>query len=486
MLFNSYIFVFVFLPAALLGYFLLNRTKKYTLANCFLVGMSLWFYGYFNYSYLPIICVSITANYCLSKLIQSEKAGGMFRKILLTVGLALNIGSIFYFKYYDFFIENVNAVFRSGFTLKHLVLPLGISFFTFQQVSYVIDSYRGETKDYGFAEYALFVSFFPQLIAGPIVLHDEILPQLRDASKRSFNTENAAHGLYFFAIGLFKKVILADTFSAAVTAGYADVSVITSAEAWLVSVCYTLQIYFDFSGYSDMAIGLGKMFNIDLPQNFDSPYMSTSITEFWGRWHMTLTRFLRKYVYFPLGGSKKGTARTYLNIMIVFLVSGLWHGANWTFVIWGVLHGALNVLNRIFKKPWEKLNVVTRWAVNFVLINSLLVVFRSESMGHALGFLKSMFSMHGGAVSSTILNAFSTPELYLLRELPLFGPLSYLITNFSLWFYLGAAFFIILNVKNCSRKEFRPTPINGAVTCICLFMSVMSFAGVSEFLYFNF
>ena len=189
MLFNSYIFVFVFLPAALLGYFLLNRAKKYTLANCFLVGMSLWFYGYFNYSYLPIICVSITANYCLSKLIQSEKAGAALRKILLAVGLALNIGSIFYFKYYDFFIENINAVFRSSFALKHLVLPLGISFFTFQQVSYVIDSYRGETKDYGFAEYALFVSFFPQLIAGPIVLHDEILPQLRDASKRSFNTE---------------------------------------------------------------------------------------------------------------------------------------------------------------------------------------------------------------------------------------------------------------------------------------------------------
>lgn len=176
MLFNSYIFVFVFLPAALLGYFLLNRAKKYTLANCFLVGMSLWFYGYFNYSYLPIICVSITANYCLSKLIQSEKAGSALRKILLAVGLALNIGSIFYFKYYDFFIENINAVFRSGFALKHLVLPLGISFFTFQQVSYVIDSYHGETKDYGFAEYALFVSFFPQLIAGPIVLHDEILP----------------------------------------------------------------------------------------------------------------------------------------------------------------------------------------------------------------------------------------------------------------------------------------------------------------------
>ncbi len=486
MLFNSYIFVFVFLPAALLGYFLLNKAKKYTAANWFLAIMSLWFYGYFNYSYLAIICVSIVINYALSKLLQSEKASSTQRKILLAVGMILNIGSIFYFKYYDFFIENINAVFHSSFTLKHLVLPLGISFFTFQQVSFVVDSYHGETKDYGFCEYALFVSYFPQLIAGPIVLHDEILPQIRDASKKTINMENFAAGLYFFAIGLFKKVILADTFSAAVNAGYDGLSGITSAEAWIVSICYTFQIYFDFSGYSDMAIGLGKMFNFDLPQNFDSPYLSTSITEFWDRWHMTLTRFLRNYVYFPLGGNRKGKARTYLNIMIVFIFSGLWHGANWTFVIWGTLHGILSVLNRIFRKTWEKLHVVTRWTINFAVINALWVLFRSESIAHARWFLERMFSMQGGTVNADIFNSFATSELNLLRMLPVLGPLSYKITNFPFWFYFIGAFLIVLNVKNCSRKEFRPTLAKGIVTCVCLVMSVMSFAGVSEFLYFNF
>ena len=486
MLFNSYIFVFVFLPAALLGYFLLNRCKKYTLANCFLIVMSLWFYGYFNYSYLPIICVSILVNYSLSKLIQAEKTGAVLRKLLLAVGLAANIGSIFYFKYYDFFIENINAVFRTGFTLKHLVLPLGISFFTFQQVSYVIDSYRGETKEYGFAEYALFVSFFPQLIAGPIVLHNEILPQVRDVEKRRFDFNNASKGLFFFAIGLFKKVMLADALSAVVSAGYADIAGISSAEAWLVSVCYTFQIYFDFSGYSDMAIGLGKMFNIDIPQNFDSPYLSTSIVEFWDRWHMTLTRFLRNYVYFPLGGNRKGKLRTYLNIMIVFLISGLWHGANWTFVIWGALHGLFSVLNRLFKKQWEKLHIVTRWTLNFVLINALWVLFRSESLGHALYFLRNMFSMNGCAVNPEVIAAFPQEALYALSVLPVLKSLLWKIINFPMWFYLGISFFIVLNVKNCSRREFKLNFATAAVTCVCLVLSITSFAGVTEFLYFNF
>ncbi len=486
MLFNSYIFIFVFLPLALIGYFLLNRFGKYQAANAFLAAMSLWFYGYFNYSYLPIICLSIVINYALSKYIQADGISNALRKILLTVGLILNIGSIFYFKYYDFFIENVNSVFHCSFTLKNLVLPLGISFFTFQQISYVVDSYRGETKDYGFIEYALFVSFFPQLIAGPIVLHNEMLPQIRDTGKKSFNADNVYKGLYFFAIGLAKKVLLADALSAVVTEGYSDISAITSAEAWLVSICYTFQLYFDFSGYSDMAIGLGKMFNIDLPQNFDSPYLSTSILEFWERWHMTLTRFLRNYIYFPLGGSRKGKVRTYLNIMIVFLVSGIWHGANWTFILWGLLHGILNCLNRIFKTSWEKLHTVTRWTVNFILVNALWVIFRSESIGHALWFLKSMFSMKGGSIASVITDGFSTSLLFLIVKIPVIGAFFYSITNFHVWFYLAVCFIIVLNVKNCSRKDFRPSFGTSTVIFFCLVLSILNFSGVTEFLYFNF
>ena len=233
---------------------------------------------------------------------------------------------------------------------------MGISFFTFQQVSYLVDSYRTqETRDYGFIEYTLFVLFFPQLIAGPIVLHKEMIPQFRNEHNRIFNSENFSRGMYIFAIGLFKKVLIADTFSQAVAIGYNNVENLSSLEALLVSFSYTFQIYFDFSGYCDMAIGISSMFNINLPQNFNSPYKSTSIIDFWNRWHMSLTRFLREYVYFPLGGSRKGKVRTYVNVMIVFLVSGIWHGANWTFIVWGIMHGVAQCLNRMFKNIWAKL-----------------------------------------------------------------------------------------------------------------------------------
>ncbi len=265
-----------------------------------------------------------------------------------------NIAVIFYFKYYDFFLENVNILFNRSFELKNIVLPLGISFFTFQQVSYLVDSYKGETKDYAFDEYMLFVSYFPQLIAGPIVLHGEVIPQFRSRKRRKFIPQNFSKGMYIFALGLFKKIILADTLGTAVTYGFGTIDTPGSLEALIVSVSYTFQLYFDFSGYCDMAIGIGSMFNIELPQNYNSPYKATSITEFWDRWHMSLTRFLKSYIYIPLGGNRKGKLRTYLNIMIVYLASGIWHGANWTFVLWGRLQGLFSCLNRVFKNTWKK------------------------------------------------------------------------------------------------------------------------------------
>lgn len=486
MLFNSYIFMFVFLPLTLAGYFLINRFKKYTLANCFLIGMSLWFYGYFNYSYLLIICLSILVNFTLSRLIRSDGRSAAVKKALFIFGLLINTGSIFYFKYYDFFLDNLNRLFRTDFPLKNLLLPLGISFFTFQQISFLVDSYRGEIKDYRFDEYALFVVFFPQLIAGPIVLHDEMIPQFSDRTKRVFNCDNASHGLFCFAIGLAKKVIIADTLSSVVATGYSSLSDISSAEAWLTSICYTMQLYFDFSGYSDMAIGLGKMFNIELPQNFDSPYRSTSIAEFSGTWHMTLTRFLKTYIYYPLGGSRKGEGRTYLNIMIVYMVSGLWHGANWTFILWGILFGIMNCLDRLLGKRRKELHAVTRWTLFFLSSTILMVIFRSASLGEALWILKKMFSMSGGSIRPEMMEGLFIDFYRLIGFIPGVGALLGSISRFPVWVTLAVLFFLVLNVKNCSRIRFKPSAGTAAITVILLGVSTLLLSGVTEFLYFNF
>ncbi|MCR5216914.1 MAG: MBOAT family protein, partial [Lachnospiraceae bacterium] len=361
------------------------------MGKIWLIGMSLWFYGYNNPSYLPVILLSIVLNYGISKGIEKGAGAVVWGKLLLALGIAGNLGSIFYFKYYDFFLSNVNALFRQNFNYVNLVLPLGISFFTFQQISYLIDTYRGETKGYTFIDYALFVVFFPQLVAGPIVLHKEMIPQFQDASKKHLSADHMAKGLFIFSLGLFKKVILADTFGEAVDWAFDTAVDLSTLEAFAVSLFYTFQLYFDFSGYCDMAVGIGQFFQIHLPQNFNSPYKATSIVDFWSRWHMTLTRFLRSYVYFPLGGSKKGAVRTYLNIMIVFLVSGLWHGANWTFVLWGLLHGLFQCLTRLGKRWWDKLFVGLRWLITFLFVDITWILFRANDVKQAWLYIKHLF-----------------------------------------------------------------------------------------------
>ena len=291
----------------------------------------MWFYGFYNPKHLVIILSSLFVNYITALLINRSKEKNT-KKGVLILGIFINIGLIFYFKYYNFFVENVNVLFRSNYEIHRIALPLGISYFTFQQIAYLVDSYRGETENYNFLEYMSFVLFFPQISSGPIVRHKELIPQFRDREKKKVSYENLSLGIFIFSCGLVKKVLIADTFGKAASWGFSNIELLSSMDALLVSLCYTFQLYFDFSGYSDMAIGISRMMNIELPQNFNSPYKATSIIDFWDRWHMSLTRFLREYVYFPLGGSRKGKMRTYLNIMVVFLVSGIWHGANWTFV----------------------------------------------------------------------------------------------------------------------------------------------------------
>lgn len=487
MLFNSYYFIFLFLPIALTGYYILNYVNQYRAANVFLIGMSLWFYGYFHVSYLLIICGSITANFFLARMMEHFFEKPSLKKCILVLGICSNTAVIFYFKYYNFFLENINALFKQSFELKKILLPLGISFFTFQQLSYLVDSYRGETKGYTFDEYALFVSFFPQLIAGPIVLHSETIPQFRKPENRRIIYSNFSKGMYIFSLGLFKKVIIADTFSKAVDFGFSAISTLNTPEAFLVSLCYTFQLYFDFSGYCDMAVGIGNMFNIKLPENFNSPYKALSITEFWERWHMSLTRFLRTYIYIPLGGNRKGKIRTYVNIMIVYLVSGIWHGANWTFIIWGILHGLLNCLNRVFHKKWSKLCKPIRWFATFLTVNFLWIIFRAENISAAKAFFKRLLAFNGFRLRKELTDCFRLVEFtFLEKRISVLQYVSTQITGFYLWLFLSAAFIIVLLFKNSGETEFKPTIGKSLLTVLCMLWSVLSLSGISVFLYFNF
>lgn len=485
MLFNSYIFVLLFLPLALTGYFLCNK-KSYTLGKAFLLAMSLWFYAYFNIRYLPIILASILLNYGVSRrLILSHNQKG--KRLFLLLALLANFGALFYFKYYDFFIENINAVFHSNFTLKHLVLPLGISFFTFQQVSYVIDSYRGEVPLYNMLDYALFVTYFPQLIAGPIVTHDEIVPQFADTSKKRLQADNFAKGIYAFAFGLAKKVLVADTFGGAVEWGYANLEGLNASNAILLMLFYTIQIYFDFSGYCDMATGMGKMFNIDIAQNFNSPYRALDIMDFWKRWHMTLTRFFTKYVYIPLGGSHKGTLRTCLNTLIVFTLSGLWHGSNWTFLFWGLLHGVASVLNRLCKKQFDGWHPAFRWLLTFAFINIAWVYFRADSIAQGTMLLKQAASLDFGPLSSDLAGAFMSQRITAgLTRVGLSN--SAALPPYAMIAFLLLALFAALSMKNTNERieAFAPTKRRGLVAVGLLTCSILFFSGVSVFLYFNF
>ena len=477
MLFNSYVFMLAFLPLTLIIYFLLGRLpERIQLNKLFLVLASFLFYGYNNPSYVPIIVISILANYALSQMmLRSEKK--VIRLPLMLLGLALNLGVLFYFKYHDFFATNMNAFFGTNFALYRLALPLGISFFTFQQLSYVIDSYRRAVPRYNILDYALFVTFFPQLVAGPIVLHSEIVPQFADPKNRHFNFENFAPGLYAFALGLFKKVIVADTFGIAVEAGFANAATLNTAEAWFIAIGYTLQLYFDFSGYCDVATGVGLMFNIKIPLNFNSPYKSMNIREFWQRWHITLSRFLTTYIYFPLGGNRKGTVRTYINLMIVFLASGLWHGAGWLFLLWGLMHGAASVLYRIFRKQYDSLHPALQWIMTFGFVVIAWVFFRATALSDALAIVKSMFMMNFGPIRDSITSAFALPGG--------FRP-GYNAIFMMVWYALSM--FACLGMRNTYEKtmDFKPTLYHAFQTVILILYVTLCLSNVSVFLYFNF
>ncbi|MCH5250250.1 MAG: MBOAT family protein [Lachnospiraceae bacterium] len=483
MLFNSYYFILLFLPITWCIYFGLNALKKYKLAQVSLVAASLFFYGYYNWYYLSIICVSIIVNYGIAKVIGRENY--KHRKSILTLGLAFNIGLLLYFKYTNFFIDNINAIFHTDFFVRQILLPLGISFYTFQQIGFLVDVYREETENLQleFLDYAEFVSFFPQLVAGPIV-SKELIYQIKDLSNRKVNFDNMAGGLMLFAIGLFKKVILADTFARAVNWGFSNISGMNSVDAVIVMLSYTFQIYFDFSGYSDMALGLAGMFNFKLPLNFNAPYQSYDILEFWQRWHMTLTSFLQKYIYIPLGGNRKGKVRTYVNVLAVFLISGFWHGANWTFVVWGMLHGVASVLNRTFKKQWDKLHRAFRWICTFVFINLTWLVFRADTLSQAKEMIAKIFAGEMGRVSKVLAAKYSLMETEILNYILL---QNYALSQtYMIYVFIIVSTMIVVCVRPFCMKKFSPNIRNFLGIMFIIVWSVLSLAGESDFIYFGF
>ena len=292
------------------------------------------------------------------------------KKAILIVAIAANLALLGYFKYSDFLIDNLNFAFNLHIHSLNLLLPLAISFFTFQQIAYLVDSYSGgSTKEYNFLNYCLFVTFFPQLIAGPIVHHKEVMPQFGNLKSKVPNYKNIALGIFVFSLGLFKKVLIADTFAVWASNGFDKAEILSLIEAWVTSLSYTFQLYFDFSGYCDMAIGAALLFNIKLPINFNSPYKASDIQDFWRRWHITLSRFLRDYVYIPLGGNRKGRARTYLNLILTFIIGGIWHGAGWTFIFWGFLHGLALMIHRFWHNLGFRMNKVLAWFITFNFVN---------------------------------------------------------------------------------------------------------------------
>ena len=389
MLFNSFEFIFIFLPIVVGVYFLLNHGGKYVLAKQWLLFASIFFYGWWNPKYVFLILLSIGGNYLLFLWLEKTSRQVM-RKAIMLFGVSMNLAILSYYKYADFFITNVNVLTGLEFNLLHIILPLGISFFTFQQVAFIVDSYKNVVKEIAFFDYALFVTFFPQLVAGPIVHHGEMMSQFKNISNSQISYANLSKGIFVFNMGLAKKVILADTFGKIANNGYANVDLLNSFESWVTSLFYSVQLYFDFSGYSDMAIGIGLMFNIVLPNNFWSPYKSSSIKEFWRRWHMTLSRFLRDYIYIPLGGNRSRDFRTRTNLILTFLIGGIWHGAGWTFVFWGFLHGLGLVIHSFFQKlSWA----MPKWmgvVITFLFINITWVFFRATSWQDAITLISRM------------------------------------------------------------------------------------------------
>ena len=506
MLFNSYLFLFVFLPVTCAGFFVIGRCSRPVAAG-WLALASLAFYAWWDIRFVPILIGSVLWNFAAGLVILHLRRRGQIRMSLvaLAVGVGTDLAVLGYFKYVNFFIEMANNALGTTLSPLAVILPLGISFFTFTQIAFLVDTVRTEVEEYNFVHYVLFVTYFPHLIAGPILHHREMMPQFADRRTYAPSFDGFAVGIAYFAIGLVKKCLVADGFAPDATAVFnaaAQGHTLGALDAWKGAIAYTLQLYFDFSGYVDMAIGLSAMFGIRLPLNFNSPYKAASIVEFWRRWHMTLSRFLRDYLYVSLGGNRKGPARRHINLMLTMLLGGLWHGAAWTFVVWGGLHGIYLVINHTWAaiKPKAILSQVPATlrhafsvAVTFLAVVLAWVFFRAADLHAALAMLAAMSGWNGLGWPSP-----SVPTDIELLLLTLRLP-SYVITWKFLLTYPVALFvvFALPNSQQLLEPErfgrsarvpfaWKPNIAWAVVMAVGVSACVLLFASASEFLYFQF
>jgi D-alanyl-lipoteichoic acid acyltransferase DltB (MBOAT superfamily) len=518
-LFNSYQFLFAFLPAALLGFFGIARYGR-ALAGLWLFGASLFFYGWWNPAYVGLLLGSILFNFAIGRALVREHSAERHarRRVVLVVGVAANLCLLAYYKYANFFVTNAAALLENRWHLDPIVLPLGISFFTFTQIAFLVDAYRGEVKEANFIHYGLFVTYFPHLIAGPVLHHKEMMPQFGQPATYQVRWENFSVGLTMFAIGLIKKVVLADgvaPFATPVFDAAARGANLTFFEAWGGALAYTFQLYFDFSGYSDMAIGLSRLFGVRLPLNFDSPYKAVNIIEFWRRWHITLSRFLRDYLYFALGGNRKGGARRYANLLATMILGGLWHGAGWTFVAWGTLHGTFLVINhawhglrRALGYPAGGASRVGRFVsmtITFLVVVVAWVFFRASDLNAALNMVGAMIGSNGVALPGGLqellhwrmVRAMTSIGVVFgsLPTVPGYQPLAaWIIALWSLAWFAPNSQQLLANYRPALEQVVTAGPLRWRpsafwLTCVAggLLYAVVTMGGkVSEFLYFQF
>ncbi|MDF3809383.1 MBOAT family protein [Rhodopseudomonas sp. BAL398] len=496
MVFNSFIFVLGFLPVAFVAYFLTSQIRP-TWGVVVLAVASLAFYAYWDYRLVPLLLASILTNYVTGLLIAgARERNPVAAKAWLIAGLSLNLGCLFFFKYMNWLIDAFDQVSGGGLGLVRVVLPLGISFYTFTQIAFLVDMYKGKVRDRSFPNYLLFVTYFPHLIAGPILHHSEMMPQFADPANKRVAVNNLVFGMTLFLIGVIKKVVFADSVAPLADRVFDGSGALNAYEAWSGALAYTAQIYFDFSGYIDMALGISRMFNIQLPLNFDSPYKSKSIVEFWRRWHITLSRFLRDYLYIPLGGNRKGAPRRYLNLFATMVLGGLWHGAGWTFLIWGALHGSYLIVDHAMSAFGRSLGIKPGWwlgrltqALTFLAVVVGWVFFRATTLDGALRVLHGMIRFGAPAGDG------------LIREYPdtLLGALSganwgWIVTLLLIAFLAPNSQQIIAWAEDKWARRatvaasFAPLGYVGFATTVLLFIVSLSGMrhGVSPFIYFNF
>ena len=502
MVFNSYTFVFLYLPAVVILYHLINGRGSYTAGKLFLLASSLVFYCLNDMSALPVLIGESAVNYLLSLILRKTAGNGEkdptvrkarpdgVRRIILCTGIVLNLAALVYFKYLGFFDSIINSLFGTGLTAGGVLLPLGISYYTFSQIAFLTDSYKNPEESCSFTDYALFVGFFPKISVGPIALARDMIPQFNDPIRKKANPDNIASGMVIFAAGLAKKVLLADNLAPYVTWGYNNLDKLGTTNALIVMLAYTMQIYFDFSGYCDMAKAVCLMLNIDLPDNFLSPYRAVSVDDFWKRWHITLTSFFTRYVYIPLGGNRKGRVRTYINMFIIFFLSGLWHGANYTFIIWGLIHGAGITLSKLLKDRTAGLPVALRRFGTFVFINLTWIFFRAANMSEAFAFFRQLFSFNFISVNIELAAQATPDEMQFIQWMILTGlnKTPYYSGCIIAIAFLLISVFISMYCKNATERlaTLRFNLRTGITTVILMVLSILSLSGVTEYIYTNF